>query len=179
MPAVKVKENEPFDVALRRFKRSCEKPVFWLKFAAANFTRSRLLSVSVKQQLLLSVTRRKFSASSAAPFVCTNTQTFVARFAKPGLKPGRRQLLQVTCFIVKAADATATSVTSRQTWPNSQRCTSLLTSLPRLPTRTPLIFLKDDQPKAPLQCLLMSYPRPAIGQCRTQSVTFIDPIDSG
>ncbi|MCB1655195.1 MAG: 30S ribosomal protein S21, partial [Pseudomonadales bacterium] len=23
MPAVKVKENEPFDVALRRFKRSC------------------------------------------------------------------------------------------------------------------------------------------------------------
>lgn len=25
MPAVKVKENEPFDVALRRFKRSCEK----------------------------------------------------------------------------------------------------------------------------------------------------------
>lgn len=25
MPLVKVKENEPFDVALRRFKRSCEK----------------------------------------------------------------------------------------------------------------------------------------------------------
>jgi len=25
MPNVKVKENEPFDVALRRFKRSCEK----------------------------------------------------------------------------------------------------------------------------------------------------------
>jgi len=25
MPGVKVKENEPFDVALRRFKRSCEK----------------------------------------------------------------------------------------------------------------------------------------------------------
>ncbi len=25
MPSVKVKENEPFDVALRRFKRSCEK----------------------------------------------------------------------------------------------------------------------------------------------------------
>ncbi|MBL6719202.1 MAG: 30S ribosomal protein S21, partial [Pseudomonadales bacterium] len=23
MPSVKVKENEPFDVALRRFKRSC------------------------------------------------------------------------------------------------------------------------------------------------------------
>ena len=25
MPAVKVKENEPSDIALRRFKRSCEK----------------------------------------------------------------------------------------------------------------------------------------------------------
>ncbi len=25
MPYVKVRENEPFDVALRRFKRSCEK----------------------------------------------------------------------------------------------------------------------------------------------------------
>ncbi|MGB2130472.1 MAG: 30S ribosomal protein S21 [Marinobacterium sp.] len=25
MPQVKVKDNEPFDVALRRFKRSCEK----------------------------------------------------------------------------------------------------------------------------------------------------------
>ena len=25
MPAVKIKENEPFDIALRRFKRSCEK----------------------------------------------------------------------------------------------------------------------------------------------------------
>ena len=25
MPSVKVRENEPFDLALRRFKRSCEK----------------------------------------------------------------------------------------------------------------------------------------------------------
>ena len=25
MPHVKIKDNEPFDVALRRFKRSCEK----------------------------------------------------------------------------------------------------------------------------------------------------------
>ncbi|HHX81623.1 MAG TPA: 30S ribosomal protein S21 [Pseudomonadaceae bacterium] len=25
MPVVRIKENEPFDVALRRFKRSCEK----------------------------------------------------------------------------------------------------------------------------------------------------------
>lgn len=25
MPGIKIKENEPFDVALRRFRRSCEK----------------------------------------------------------------------------------------------------------------------------------------------------------
>lgn len=25
MPSIKVRENEPFDVALRRFKRACEK----------------------------------------------------------------------------------------------------------------------------------------------------------
>ena len=25
MPTVKVRENEPFDIAMRRFKRSCEK----------------------------------------------------------------------------------------------------------------------------------------------------------
>jgi len=25
MPSVRIKENEPFDVALRRFKRACEK----------------------------------------------------------------------------------------------------------------------------------------------------------
>jgi small subunit ribosomal protein S21 len=25
MPSIKIKESEPFDVALRRFKRSCEK----------------------------------------------------------------------------------------------------------------------------------------------------------
>ncbi|WDI78392.1 30S ribosomal protein S21 [Candidatus Purcelliella pentastirinorum] len=25
MPVIKIRENEPFDIALRRFKRSCEK----------------------------------------------------------------------------------------------------------------------------------------------------------
>jgi len=74
MPAVKVKENEPFDVALRRFKRSCEKAGVLAE------VRSLLLSVSVKQQPLLSVTPRKFSANSAAPFVCINLQTSVASF---------------------------------------------------------------------------------------------------
>ena len=46
MPAVKVKENEPFDVALRRFKRSCEKPAFWPKSVRVSSTRSRLPSAA-------------------------------------------------------------------------------------------------------------------------------------
>ena len=25
MPSIKVKENEPFDIAIRRFRRACEK----------------------------------------------------------------------------------------------------------------------------------------------------------
>jgi hypothetical protein len=66
--------------------------VFWLKFVAANFTRSRLLSVSVKQLLLLSATPRKFSANSAAPFVCINTDVCRKLLPCPALKPGCRQL---------------------------------------------------------------------------------------
>ncbi len=40
MPHVKVKENEPFDVALRRFKRSIEKVA----------ERKRKLAAAVKRQ---------------------------------------------------------------------------------------------------------------------------------
>ena len=52
MPVIKVRENEPFDVALRRFKRSCEKKqVFCLTFAAANSTKSQLLFVNALKRL--------------------------------------------------------------------------------------------------------------------------------
>ena len=40
MPVIKVRENEPFDVALRRFKRSCEKQAFWLKFVVVSFMKT-------------------------------------------------------------------------------------------------------------------------------------------
>ena len=51
MPSVKVRDNEPFDVALRRFKRSCEKAGVLLNYAVASTMRSRLLSVNAKRQL--------------------------------------------------------------------------------------------------------------------------------
>ena len=43
MPAVKIKDNEPFDVALRRFKRACEKLEFFLKFVVVSVTKSQQL----------------------------------------------------------------------------------------------------------------------------------------
>ncbi|PID62774.1 MAG: 30S ribosomal protein S21 [Gammaproteobacteria bacterium] len=37
MPAVKVRDNEPFDIALRRFKRSCEKAGILAEVRAREF----------------------------------------------------------------------------------------------------------------------------------------------
>ena len=55
MPAVKVKENEPFDVALRRFKRSCEKAGVLAEVRSREFyekptaERKRKLAAAVKR----------------------------------------------------------------------------------------------------------------------------------
>ena len=37
MPSVRIKENEPFDIALRRFKRSCEKAGVLAKVRSCEF----------------------------------------------------------------------------------------------------------------------------------------------
>jgi small subunit ribosomal protein S21 len=57
MPAVRVKENEPFDVALRRFKRSCEKAGVLAEVRAREFyekptsVRKREKAAAVKRNL--------------------------------------------------------------------------------------------------------------------------------
>lgn len=57
MPSVKVKENEPFDVALRRFKRSCEKAGVLSEVRRREFyekptqVRKRKQAAAVKRQL--------------------------------------------------------------------------------------------------------------------------------
>ena len=54
MPSVRIKENEPFDIALRRFKRSCEKAGVLAKVRACEFyekptwVRKRKAAASVK-----------------------------------------------------------------------------------------------------------------------------------
>ena len=55
MPAVKLKENEPFDVALRRFKRTIEKTGLLTELRAREFyekptsERKRKLAAAVKR----------------------------------------------------------------------------------------------------------------------------------
>jgi len=57
MPSVRVKENESFDYALRRFKRSCEKAGILTELRAREFyekptqERKRKKAAAVKRQL--------------------------------------------------------------------------------------------------------------------------------
>ena len=66
MPVIKVRENESFDVALRRFKRSCEKAGILAEVRAREF------SVNVKKQHLLNVTLNVTLAKTRAIPVYTN-----------------------------------------------------------------------------------------------------------
>ncbi|HWQ95404.1 MAG TPA: 30S ribosomal protein S21 [Gammaproteobacteria bacterium] len=67
MPSVRLKENEPFEIALRRFKRSCEKAGVLSEVRRREFyekptsVRKRKAAAAVKRQLKRSsrdVTRR-------------------------------------------------------------------------------------------------------------------------
>ncbi len=68
MPQVRVKDNEPFDVALRRFKRSCEKAGVMAEVRRREFyekptqVRKRKAAAAVKRhakKVFRDVTRRK------------------------------------------------------------------------------------------------------------------------
>lgn len=48
MPSVKVKENEHFDIAIRRFKRACEKAGVLAEVRRREFYENRLPSANVK-----------------------------------------------------------------------------------------------------------------------------------
>ena len=57
MPVVRVRENEPFDMALRRFKRSCEKAGILTEIRRREFyekptqVRKRKLAAAVKRHM--------------------------------------------------------------------------------------------------------------------------------
>lgn len=56
MPVVKVRDNEPFDVALRRFKRSCEKAGVLSEVRRREHYENQQLYVNALKQRLKSVT---------------------------------------------------------------------------------------------------------------------------
>ena len=64
MPSVQVRENEPFEIALRRFKRGCEKAGILTETRRREFyekpteKRKRLMAAAVKRA---KKTNRKFS----------------------------------------------------------------------------------------------------------------------
>lgn len=57
MPSVRVKDNEPFDIAMRRFKRSCEKAGILSEVRRREFyekptsVRKRKAAAAVKRQI--------------------------------------------------------------------------------------------------------------------------------
>ncbi len=57
MPSVRIKDNEPFDIALRRFKRSCEKAGVMAELRRREFyekptaVRKRKKAAAVKRHL--------------------------------------------------------------------------------------------------------------------------------
>lgn len=74
MPHVRIKENEPFDVALRRFKRSCEKAGILSEVRRREFyekpttTRKRKAAAAVKRHLKkLQREARRFEKTPTRP----------------------------------------------------------------------------------------------------------------
>ena len=61
MPSVRIKENEPFDVALRRFKRSCEKAGILAKVRSKEFYEKPTWERKRKGAAAVSVTSKGFT----------------------------------------------------------------------------------------------------------------------
>ena len=67
MPVIKVRENEPFDVALRRFKRSCEKAG-----VLAEVRRREFYEKPTTERKRAKASAVKRLAKTHAVLVCTN-----------------------------------------------------------------------------------------------------------
>lgn len=72
MPQVKLKEGEPVDVAIRRFKRSCEKAGVLADVRKREFYENQLKNVSAKKLLQLNATKRNWLANLYVLLAFTN-----------------------------------------------------------------------------------------------------------
>ncbi len=83
MPVVRLKENEPFDVALRRFKRSCEKAGILAEVRRREFyekptsVRKRKAAAAVKRHM------KKCHARRAEPNAYINLPLLISNFPLP------------------------------------------------------------------------------------------------
>jgi small subunit ribosomal protein S21 len=67
MPSVRIKENEPFDVALRRFKRSCEKAGILAKVRSCEFYEKPTWERKRKAAAAVQRYQKKVSRDSTKP----------------------------------------------------------------------------------------------------------------
>ena len=94
MPSVRVKENEPFDIALRRFKRSGKAGVLAGRrreyYEKPTWARKRKAAAAVKRHAKkVSRENRKFQRMYDAGLIrtCTATSQFPRSFEKRRVKP--------------------------------------------------------------------------------------------
>ena len=71
MPAVKVKENEPVDVAIRRFKRACEKAGVLSDVRKREFY-EKLTQERKRKAAAVKRYKKKLQRDIFVPRVCTN-----------------------------------------------------------------------------------------------------------
>lgn len=69
MPAVRVKENEPFEVALRRFRRSCEKAGLFTEMRRREFYEK---PTSVRKRKAAAARKRELKKLSRMAFFRQN-----------------------------------------------------------------------------------------------------------
>ena len=73
MPAIKVRENEPFDIALRRFRRLCDRAGVITDVRKKEFFEKPTWLTSVKKPLQLKELTRKCQRIEFIVNACTKT----------------------------------------------------------------------------------------------------------
>lgn len=72
MPSVKVKENEPVDIAIRRFKRACEKAGVLADVRKKEFYEKPTQERKRKKAAAVKRYKKKYGVSKHVPYVNTN-----------------------------------------------------------------------------------------------------------
>ena len=79
MPTIRVKENEPFEVAMRRFKRAIEKPA-----CSTERARAKLTKTDYRAQTQKAAAAKRLQKTPAQP--TTAAENVLSRNAYPFLK---------------------------------------------------------------------------------------------